>query len=293
MNSSEKHVHHPEVIVGVPAYNEERFIAETLASLQAQTLKTFTVVVADNRSTDRTWAICEEVARQDSRFIIHRHEHNIGAAGNFEWLFRNTSSDLFLWLGAHDKLAPDYLERAVSGLTENPDAALCFSDTLMIGEDGRELGPKHGGSYHLVHGEPDERYRRVFSRIGPCEPINNLFRRSALEGVAFPRVASSDRMILCWAAFHGNFVKIPGALYIRRQLETREKGSRARLVRVTGQANAKVSRRATIVEFQRQYAQLDPTLYGRLAFACRLYSRFSRYILKDVLKSIGLKRNAK
>jgi O-antigen biosynthesis protein len=296
MNSASKDLENcqfPSVVVGVPAYNEERFIGEALSSLQSQTFKTFNVVVSINASTDATAEISYGVARSDSRFAVHQHTQNIGSAGNFEWVFRNTSSDLFIWLGAHDKLAPDFLEEAVKLFGANPQAALCFSDTLMIAEDGSDIGCKDGGSYHLVDGSSAQRYRRTFTRIGPCEAINNLFRRSALEGITFPQVASLDRMIICWASFHGKFVKIEKPLYIRRQLENRQKGSQARLVRLTGKARAKVNRWATIIEFQRQYARLDISLAGRIAFACRLYSRFSRYILKDLLKMIGLKKDAK
>ena len=277
------------VVVAIPAYNEERFIAEALTSLTRQRCQNFNVLVSDNCSEDRTGEICRAVARADARFAYYRQPENLGSARNFEWLLRNTSSEYFMWLGAHDLLAPDYLEKALAALQSAPDASLCFSDTLMIDEAGFAIKRKDGGSYHLAPGNNAERYRRVFSRIGPCEPINNLFRRSALEGAALPPVASIDKMIMCHAAFHGRFVKVPEPLYIRRDLTARGGGSRARLVRVTGSPASRVSRLATISEFRRQYAKLDPSLRGRAKFAVRLLAKYSRYIAKDMLKALGLK----
>src|SRR5262249_87553 len=52
----------PQVTIGLPVYNSERFLEETLRSLLGQTNVDFEVVVSDNGSTDATEAICRDYA---------------------------------------------------------------------------------------------------------------------------------------------------------------------------------------------------------------------------------------
>ena len=42
------------VSVGIPVYNGEKYLAETLDSLLAQTMTDLEIVISDNASTDRT-----------------------------------------------------------------------------------------------------------------------------------------------------------------------------------------------------------------------------------------------
>ena len=55
------------ISVVVPAHNAERFIAEALASVQAQSHRNLEVVVVDDGSTDRTAEIVEAIASRDGR----------------------------------------------------------------------------------------------------------------------------------------------------------------------------------------------------------------------------------
>ena len=52
----------PLVSIGLPVYNEEKFLGATIASLLGQTLSDIEIIVSDNASSDRTKAICREVA---------------------------------------------------------------------------------------------------------------------------------------------------------------------------------------------------------------------------------------
>ena len=58
---------HPASASGVPVYNGEAFLRQTLDSLLAQTFRDFELIIADNASTDGTAAICQEYAGRDSR----------------------------------------------------------------------------------------------------------------------------------------------------------------------------------------------------------------------------------
>ena len=79
--------HAPRVSVGLPVYNGERYVQESIDSILNQTLIDFELVISDNASTDRTEAICTGYAVKDSRVHYHRNPQNLGAAKNFRRVF--------------------------------------------------------------------------------------------------------------------------------------------------------------------------------------------------------------
>jgi chlorobactene glucosyltransferase len=64
----------PPLSIIVPARNEERSIERCVRSLLAQTLADYEVIVVDDRSTDRTGAILNELAREHARLRVVRGE---------------------------------------------------------------------------------------------------------------------------------------------------------------------------------------------------------------------------
>ena len=60
----------PSVAVIMPAYNAERFIAEAIESVIAQTHHDWQMVVVDDGSTDRTLEIARSFAERDSRITV-------------------------------------------------------------------------------------------------------------------------------------------------------------------------------------------------------------------------------
>src|SRR2546422_9844275 len=83
MRTSWRSSRRPRVSVGMPVYNGERYLAEAVDSLLAQTYEDFEVIICDNASTDRTGEIARSYAARDTRVRYARNEKNLGAGGNF------------------------------------------------------------------------------------------------------------------------------------------------------------------------------------------------------------------
>src|SRR5437588_2022355 len=58
-------------------YNEQAFVAEVLTAVLKQP-PVQEVIVVDDASTDNTWAALEELARDEPRLKLLRHEKNQG-----------------------------------------------------------------------------------------------------------------------------------------------------------------------------------------------------------------------
>ena len=53
-----------------------------------------------------------------------------------------SSGEYFLWAAHEDMFAPEYVERCVAFLEENPDVVLCYSKSIEIDEQGQSLRRK-------------------------------------------------------------------------------------------------------------------------------------------------------
>ena len=68
--------------IGLAVYNGEKYLAEAIESLLAQTFRDFELIISDNASTDGTAEICERYAARDPRIRYSRNTTNIGGANN-------------------------------------------------------------------------------------------------------------------------------------------------------------------------------------------------------------------
>ena len=126
----------PLVSIGMPLYNEERFLAQALDSLLAQDFKDFELIISDNASQDATWKICLEYASRDARIRCYRNETNIGAVKNCNRTVALASGRYFMWAAGHDLWHPSYVSRCLNVLTTDPQVALCYAQIRVISYDG-------------------------------------------------------------------------------------------------------------------------------------------------------------
>lgn len=164
--------------IGLPVNNGENYLSEALACLLGQTFTDFRLIIADNASTDGTEEICREAAARDKRVVYIRHPHNIGASGNFNFLFHASPCELFKWAAHDDLMAPAYLERCVSLLDADPGAVVAHSNTVEIDAQGRELR-RYEDQKGLLSASPSFRLRATFRLAYPAL-VWGVMRRDAV-----------------------------------------------------------------------------------------------------------------
>jgi glycosyltransferase involved in cell wall biosynthesis len=129
----------PRLSIGIPVYNGERYLAETLYSFQMQTFRDFEIVVCDNASTDHTAEICQSFIDRDYRIRYCRNQKNLGAIPNYNKVFGLCRAPLFKWAAHDDLYHPRYLESCVRILDGQPDIILAHSGTAFIDELGESF----------------------------------------------------------------------------------------------------------------------------------------------------------
>lgn len=266
---------HPLIVIGLPVYNEAPFIAQTIASLKSQDFDNFKVLISDNCSTDESWEIINESVKADDRFVCVQQPENLGSAGNFNFLLHNTDSPFFMWLGAHDLLAVNYLSEILQVLQANPQISLGYSFVKWVDHGNNVLRTSNGGDF--LYDQKDGLFRYLDCIRGPwaeCTAVNNVFRRSAIPAVGFQPYPSTDYLILAGAQFFGSFYRHPDALYLRRHFEKTTSGY---LSKITGKAVVEKSLTSRpIVRWQlgigylRLYVQFPIAWYRKIIYFPRL-----------------------
>lgn len=72
-----------DVSVIIPAYNMEPYLEASIKTVTGQTHRNIEIILVNDGSTDHTGAICDELAKKDSRIkVIHKQNEGVGAARN-------------------------------------------------------------------------------------------------------------------------------------------------------------------------------------------------------------------
>jgi glycosyltransferase involved in cell wall biosynthesis len=206
----------PRVSIGLPVYNGERYVSLAIDSLLAQTFGNFELIISDNASTDDTERICRAYAGRDTRIRYVRQRTNVGANKNFNLLVEYATAPYFKWASADDLVAPDFLERCLSVIEQDPKIVLVHSRTKYIGAEGEELTRIDPG-LHLMQDAPSDRLFALWSVLTYCNAQYGIMRLDALRRTPlFGNFVASDISFLAEFALQGKFCEIPAQLLMRR-----------------------------------------------------------------------------
>lgn len=113
------------VSVIVPCYNHAKHLTETLDSVQAQTYVNWECVIVNDGSSDNTEEISLKYSKADKRFkYLYQPNQGVVAARNNG--VHHSSGIYILPLDGDDKIAPTYLEKAVTVLDKDEHVKLVY-----------------------------------------------------------------------------------------------------------------------------------------------------------------------
>lgn len=225
----------PRVSIGLPVYNGQRYLAEAIESLLAQSFTDFELIISDNASQDATESICRKYAAQDDRIRYDRQDRNRGAAWNFNQVFRLATGSYFKWAAYDDLHAESYLAECVARLDHGPDVSWCHSRSSHFAASGKLLAPPavrdisylaprtaEGRSGDRGSADPCQRFAAVVLSQGGCLDIYGVFRRCVLEGTMLHLpYYGAEKVLLGEMALRGRYCEVPETLfYFRVHLES-------------------------------------------------------------------------
>ena len=209
------------VSVIIPCFNCQATIAETLASVAAQTLPPEEVILVDDGSSDRTWELLHELQEchyPHMMILAHPGRQNYGSSMARALGVAHASGEYIAFLDADDLYAPSKLERQLGAFERYPEIVMCHTAVEVIGDLDQAAFYEAAFS-----GSPESPYwfRRqkdylVRNRI--CIS-SSLVRADVLNRVPFSFVGKQGvEDWLCWSllAGKGRFLYLPEQLTLYR-----------------------------------------------------------------------------
>ena len=137
----------PDVSVVMPVYNGQRWLAQSIDSVLAQTHRNLELIVVDDGSQDQTPAILDSFARRDGRVrVVTQAKLGIVAALNRG--IAAAAAPLIARLDADDVALPSRLELQLAEFRQRKGLVLLGSRTEKIDGEGRHAGTMGQASQH-------------------------------------------------------------------------------------------------------------------------------------------------
>jgi len=160
----------PLVSVVTPVYNGERYLAECIESVLAQTYENWEYVIVNNCSTDRSLEVAQHYAQQDARIRVHNNNGFLSLMQNWNHALRQISAESKYCKVVHadDWIFPNCIMEMVKVAEAYPsvgivgsyalkgDRVFCdglpYPSTVVPGRETCRLSLRPDGSY--VFGSP-------------------------------------------------------------------------------------------------------------------------------------------
>lgn len=112
------------VTIGLPVYNAERWIVETIESILAQTLIDWELVVTDDGSTDQSVEKVKSYLSDKRITLVCDGEHQ-GISARINQQVAMARGEFFARMDADDVMMPERLALQVKYLQEHPEVDVC------------------------------------------------------------------------------------------------------------------------------------------------------------------------
>jgi glycosyltransferase involved in cell wall biosynthesis len=212
----------PLVSIGMPVYNDERYLPRALESLLAQDFSDFELIISDDASSDASPAICMDYAARDIRIRYSRNRANLGAVKNFNRVFNLSQGEYFMWASADDRWHPSYLSRCLEVLRSDSSVVLVYPQAILTDDNGKEYGTMFGGLDTRDY-RPTMRFYSCIMWFTEANAIYGLIRADALKKTRlFRDMLSQDLVLLSELSLLGAFAHISKPLFYRRKMREGE-----------------------------------------------------------------------
>jgi len=252
--------------VALTTYNSERFLADLLDSLFSQTHGEFTLLVADDASTDGTRAVLRAYdARHPGRMRLLGYDDHLGHLGNFARLLDAATADYVLFCDHDDVWLPEKVALSLQQMQalearhgcDRP--ALIHTDLIVTDAGLRVLDPSLA-SYGRLDPRQHRLQRLLLTNVATgCTTMVNRSLYERARPIP-PEATWHDHWLALTAAVDGNIQFLARSTILYRQHGSNAVGvsrwSARTIARRVGETLFAPAKQRTIARYSRQAAAL-------------------------------------
>jgi glycosyltransferase involved in cell wall biosynthesis len=205
MQQSSEKMQLPLVSVLTPTFNQARWLADCLHSVQAQTYPRVEHIVMDGGSTDNTL----DLLRQAGDSIYWESRKDKGQSDALNRAFKRSTGDIIGWVNSDDAYyEPKVIAKVVEAFARDPTVDVVYGHAALVNDEGLLL--------HLIWAPPFNHRLLKFQTV-IVQPTA-FVRRSALEGKFVDESYDYSMDLELWLrlALKCKFIRLPKVLAIDR-----------------------------------------------------------------------------
>ncbi len=123
----------PRVTVVIPVYNRQDYIESSIKSILNQTYTDFELLVINDKSSDNTAIIVQDLIKQDSRIKLLDNVNQKGIVGGLNTGIANARGEYIVRMDDDDFSLPTRIEKQVKFMDENPKIGVCGTWVKLFG----------------------------------------------------------------------------------------------------------------------------------------------------------------
>ena len=162
----------PLVSVLIPAYNHDKYVADTIYSIINQTYKNIEIILIDDCSSDNSKAVIEPFLSANVKYICEPKNHG-GPAGPRNTGIKQSSGELIMMFDSDDIMLPGKVEKSVSCMVSNTNVGLLCTGFQSIDNNNQLLNENYLSEY--------QQFRAVFVPVPVPVPVPANSRANRIE----------------------------------------------------------------------------------------------------------------
>jgi glycosyltransferase involved in cell wall biosynthesis len=171
----------PLISIIVPIYKAEKYLADCLDSILAQTFKDFELILINDGSPDDSGNICNVYSSKDDRIrVIHKINGGASTARNAG--LEVARGKYIGWVDADDQIAPT-MYATLYRLANNYNADIADCQLIMIKENQTI---RSGNAEPIVYGSGDLILKQFFKAQMKPGLVTKLYKREIWRDIRFP-----------------------------------------------------------------------------------------------------------
>ncbi len=218
----------PSVSIIIPAYNVEKYLAEAVRSVLAQTYTNLELIIVNDSSTDSTGTIADTLAQDDARIRVIHNQSNKLRSGALNTGIQEAKGSYIGFLDADDLYKSDKIEKQMAYLGVHPNIDMVYGDFEILCEDQPKpmridsieftqdiLGKLRNAENKTEITLAENTHHAIFGEkyIPSCSP---LIRREVFDIVAFDESLANSEDYDLWLQIIGagfQLARIPFVTY--------------------------------------------------------------------------------
>ncbi len=214
----------PRVSICLPVLNGRKYLETRVETILAQTFDDYEVFVLDGYSSDGSWEYLQKKLGGRPNVRLHQSDSE-GPYPAFNECIRRTQGEFIYFATADDSMAPDFLERTLRALEQNPECELAHVPLRLLNEEGVPVEDQSWPSCTVFAAGRPELAQRPHLRMAPYDGLLHLtgqhvclsltqllIRRTLFAGIGYFQNEWGSNSDFNWemrAGFSSNLVHVP------------------------------------------------------------------------------------